>query len=263
MKFKAFLAGLMAFSSLAWASNIRVIGNGGGDLEMRALSEFHYMPWIISLCEMEVNYCELSEGERQLLGHSQAPHRLEFHDEGELFRFMRSDGVLSINISFLTVDNLSVLIFEGFLRYALEFGSFELAIADRLSDKLFGRGEWKLSSLDIWNQGQLRSFEFLESAALLIRLKDNTSVDLTPAITKALGCSSTPQIRQFSKLSREQGGFSAEILWSCEGESFQGRLIGFISEGEWSFRIFSQRPAMTLFTAPECSQLLEAHHRVL
>lgn len=270
MKSKVLLTSLIFFSIFSSASNIRVIGNGGGDLEMRALTEFHYIPWISSLCMMEMDYCELDHEDIELLllleqseDRFETPTQLEFHNSGELYIFKRTEGILSINATLLESATLSSVIFTGILKFAPDISFRYPSAVESLSNKIFKDREWNLNSLDLSNVGQLRFIEFSNRSALLVKNENDGLDDLTPKIESLLGCSSGAQLKGFLKPSREQSGFSTEVIWSCEGDIYQGVLVGIPSAGSWSFQVFGRRSLAILPTDLNCSQLLKAHHKTL
>ncbi len=245
------------FSYHGYASDIRVIGNGGGELEMKALTEFNQMPLILEMCLLEENYCQLTESERRMLDgllkqgfdiHS--PEKLEFHDSSKAsYIFKRHEKILSVHTSLLEEGRLKNL-FTGYARYVIG----EHYWIDLIGEKIFeSSGGWTLDYLKLMDSTQIA---FLKSNQRLVigSVRNGELENLTPKILVQLGCTSNDRLLNASKPHREGTGFAAELTWGCKDSRFTAKMIAELEAEQWKFRVFAVKPE---FTGPNCLQLLK------
>lgn len=255
---KWFSALLLFWSFATGAVNIRVIGNGGGDLEMRALSFFEEVPLILFVCAQPRNPCALSEEELTVFRTLQAvehrgggPKFLDFHQSGDSYSFDFSEERLSIKTGLLE-KNLSSAVLIGYAQYLTAEGAgLELK---RVADRLFAVQPWSVRSLGLSRGGRLNFIQDTDEATVVFE-REGLRQDLTPQILDVLNCSTGGQLLKLSGPRREAGGFKVKVDWRCGAQHYSADLYGSDLGANWSFQVFGVYPST--FSGPElCRRLL-------
>ena len=230
------------FFALNAMANIRVIGNGGGDMEMAALTQFDMLPSIIELCVLKPDFCGLKSDESLLMSRlaneSHRPQRLIFHQDGGLFEFNYDPPELSIRNDALDEESILALVFRGYAKFLV--GPHESI--DGMAVRLFRGRTWQFQSLNLGSDQSLEVFTFDGQSLLLLQEAKHLTVDLSALASRALGCEQ-PVFLAVDRLRQVSEGFSAEVTWQCDRQYYAAELLGQRGEREavWSFKVYRRR----------------------
>ena len=229
---------IVLFFTLPTHASIRVIGNGGGEDEMHALSYYAQALDILSFCTFRSDPCSLTEPEKQFLRGIKygqilidQQYKLDFHKDGLRVYLDASKATLSIRTD-LIEDELSMAnVFEAMLwasseltppRHPLpptELKNFSL----RLS-----KTPWDIKSVDLGELGKLQLLH-LNGVSNLAVINSNASeaqaYDFMPLIASKLNCQNLPQNINITGLQRRDGGFSATLIWTCKEQAYQALMF--------------------------------------
>lgn len=225
---KIIIFGLLFFSlqSPAWAVNIRVIGNGGGEEEMRRLTQLSVILDTVEICLRSGNFCELSPSELKDLGALQrTPDRPVDPTRLLTAKVYQNEGVSENGA--LALAYLAAVTGQDWQSMA-EVPSAWAALVH----KIFGRNHWR-SVETTWQHKyktietfQLVSVEGDQVRAALYSRKGQEWVDLSSALKRALPCPKTTQILSLGpQVRREQKGFSFAATWACGKTHYRGQIM--------------------------------------
>lgn len=216
----------ISLQSPAWAVNIRVIGNGGGEEEMRRLTQLSAILETVDICLRFGNFCELSEAEltnlRILQRNPDNPV-----DAGRLLaaKVYQSQGV-SENTA-LALAYLAAL--TGYdWKNLVEIPTTWVSVAR----KIFDENRWRTVETTWQHKDktvetfQLVNVEGVSPRAALYSHKGQEWVDLSSALKRALPCPKTTQILSLGpQVRREQKGFSFAATWACGKTHYRGQIM--------------------------------------
>lgn len=229
MNHRLWAASLMLIS-LQSAANIRVIGNGGGEHEMLALTRYSMMKNYLRFCLRSPvklgskNLCDLNLAEQDLIA-------------GAIATSIDRDADTLIPERLLAAGmdaNRAMLL--GLLEFSV-YRSYQKLEQypenwENLSHKLFAMLDWKSADLFIPATSQhLRTFEISGSIqrahVFLENEQTGQSQEITSDLVRQLPCTDQSlQLRGVQGRPRlESTGFSADLKWDCKGTQYLSRLI--------------------------------------
>lgn len=259
------LLGLLGVN--AYAINVRVIGNGGGTLEMIALGQFDQLPEKIRLCTLAENPCHLDPFEisqlkqlRQSIESSPKDIILNFVDEpGSVYALDRARGQINIRAKafYEVMDGFSGLEWL-FIAYSdalgLDIENFKKMATTIMSTISYSRSDIYLNSVS--SKLRFSSIESSQSFSYLDEVTDSGQLNnLSDILMSSLGCSGGGRIAKFGAPSLEGDGFLVDVAWLCGGELRQATVYGLKRSTAWSFQAFGAKEISNSLTL--CSSLLK------
>ncbi len=246
MKFKILIL-CFVFSGSAFA-NVRVIGNGGGDTEMRALTQFSAIAEILQLVsasESQKLLDPLTQSKlKDLLSSSNITQWTLNFGSGfsEIFHldFVKQEVVLNLHL----INDRGFYI-DQVIAYALLSIPSKAAVTSLMTtavNRLFPKSNWEFQ---VFRNGRSRLLYFENPTGLVSGIQDgNEFLDTENLIWPTTHCTKTDfELINTTDMSVKRSAFFLTAYWQCEQLTYKGQvqIQQRKSTKEWTAVLFGVR----------------------
>ncbi len=236
---------VLIVSQVAFA-NIRVIGNGGGEDEMQALSLFAAAQEIVALAVNSQSIGTMLPADRELLAKAHAmltrspseKWRLTFQSSGPNVVYDSAQREIKLNLDAVlnSESRLDLAILKYYLKASGVLNDFE---TKSMALALLPTEDWeletvavKMGSVVVFHSGDVWTMAYRDRAGF---------VDFARMMGQEFPTCSRGgfEFRAIESVTRESDGFLAKIKFQCGEEERSARLRAQISQdGQWNLFLF-------------------------
>ncbi len=222
-------------------AGVRIINNGGGFAEMRALTAFARLRFLVAPCVSRPELCGLSDKELIFLSAQVKSdffntdlYEMEFFtdDPGVVSR-RSSDRKILINSRALYDDSEQPKSYQEIARlvFVAWYGDFAGDIVPDLSKKIFNRFLVRENEVQLEVEGRVLRTYTMQSVvdveqrdAILVYETPDGSRELTPMLVEALKCPESPRVLDISGFNYEHPIAKGAVTWICRGAKKQAHF---------------------------------------
>lgn len=215
-------------------AGVRIINNGGGFAEMRALTAFSRLKFLVAPCVSRPDICGLTATEFEMLSwqldkgfFNTSNFELEFFtDDPAIASKNTSDRKILINSTTLYDESAQPKSYQEIARlvFVAWYRGFSSDVMTELSKKIFSRFLVRENEVQLEVEGRaLRTYTMMsvvdveQRDAILVYETPAGSQELTPMLAAALGCPETPRILDISGFNYEHPIAKGSVSWVCRG----------------------------------------------